>query len=290
MGNQQGVHLVQLDIAWEDKDASRARAERLLDGAPVEPGDLVVLPEMCETGFSMNTERTADRDGSSARWLASLATRHRAWVIGGITVDAPNDRARNRALAIDPDGVIVERYDKIHPFSFGKEAESFEGGTRVARFEWKGAHDDGLVVCPVVCYDLRFPELFRAGRAMGAECFVVIANWPAERAEHWRALLRARAIENQAFVVGVNRAGDDPYLAYAGGSVVFGPRGETLVDAGTDAGVASAALDPGAARAWRSSFRAWEDAKVALLPRIGEGGDLVEGEAGQAPASPGQGG
>lgn len=269
MGSR-SVHLVQLDIAWEDKDASRARAERLLGGARVEPGDLVVLPEMFETGFSMNTDRTADRDGSSSRWLASLAARLGAWVIGGVTVEGVNDKARNRALVFDPRGELATRYDKIHPFSFGKEAEFFEGGDRVARFEWREA--GAMIVCPTICYDLRFPELFRAGRAMGAECFVVIANWPAERAEHWRALLRARAIENQAFVVGVNRAGDDPYLAYAGGSVAFGPKGETLGEAGADPGVVRVELDPAGLRAWRGAFRAFGDAKPGLLPRIGPDG------------------
>ena len=124
MGTSARAHLVQLDIAWEDKQASRARAERLLGGAAVRPGDLIVLPEMFETGFSMNTERTTDRDGSSARWLASLAQSARAWVVGGVAVDGPGERARNRALAFDPDGLLACAYDKVHPFPSGKRPRS----------------------------------------------------------------------------------------------------------------------------------------------------------------------
>ena len=267
------AHLVQANLAWEDKDASRARIERLLEGSSIAPGDLIALPEMCETGFSMNVDRTADDSGQSAAWLASLAERRRAYVMGGITARGEGAKARNRALVFDPHGNEVARYDKIHPFSFGKEAEFFEGGDRVCAFDW---HAQGRVVrvSPLICYDLRFPEVFRACRGLGAELFVVIANWPAERAHHWRSLLCARAIENQAIVVGVNRAGDDPYLAYSGGSVAFGPRGEAMGELGGDDGVLRVEVDAGPVREWRGRFRAWEDAKAALLPRIGPDGRL----------------
>jgi predicted amidohydrolase len=267
------AHLVQANLAWEDKDASRARIERLLDGASIAPGDLIALPEMCETGFSMNIDRTADDGGQSAAWLASLAERHRAWVIGGVTVRGERGKARNRALVYDPHGNEVARYDKIHPFSFGKEAEFFEGGDSFATFDWH-AQGRTIRVSPLICYDLRFPEAFRACRGLGAEMFVVIANWPAERAHHWKSLLCARAIENQAFALGVNRAGDDPYLAYSGGSVAFGPRGEALGELGADDGALRVEVDQSVVREWRERFRAWEDAKLALLPRIGPDGRL----------------
>lgn len=267
---------MQANLAWEDKEASRARIERLLDGASIAHGDLVVLPEMCETGFSMNVDRTADEGGQSAAWLASLAESRHAFVIGGITVRGDGAMARNRALVFDPLGNEVARYDKIHPFSYGKEAESFEGGRAIACFDWH-AQGRTIRVSPLICYDLRFPEVFRACRGMGAEAFVVIANWPAERAFHWRALLCARAIENQAFALGVNRTGDDPYLAYSGGSVAFGPRGEALGELGGDEAVLRAEVDPGLVREWRERFRAWEDAKPGLLPRISERGEIVAG-------------
>lgn len=266
---------MQADLAWEDKPASRGRIERLLEGAGVGQGDLVVLPEMCETGFSMNVDVTADTTGESAAWLASLAERQRAYVVGGITAppSGTSEKARNRALVFDPHGREVARYDKLHPFSFGKEAERFEGGDRVCAFEWPiGA--EKAVVSPLICYDLRFPEAFRACRGLGAEVFVVIANWPAARAEHWKALLRARAIENQAVVVGVNRAGDDPFLAYSGDSVAFDEQGTTLADAGPGAQALRVEIDLKSVRAWREAFRAWTDARSELLPRVGDSGEL----------------
>jgi predicted amidohydrolase len=124
-----------------------------------------------------------------------------------------------------------------------------------------------LTVCPAVCYDLRFPELFRRGLLAGAGAFAIGANWPAARAAHWRALLVARAIENQAFVLGVNRTGSDPHLVYAGGSIALGPKGEVLGELGATPGVLTVEIDPLAVREWRDTFPAWKDARLSFSPR-----------------------
>lgn len=269
------AHLVQHDIAWEEKSASRRLASATLVGASIGAGDLVVFPEMFETGFSMAVERTADSDGSCGAFLADIARTHAATVIGGVVATGADGRARNRALAFSPSGAPLAQYDKVHPFSFGREHERFSGGGAVRVFRWESAGEDALV-CPAICYDLRFPELFRAGRSLGAEVFVVMANWPAERAAHWRALLLARAIENQAFVLGVNRTGADPNVRYAGGSIAIGPRGEVLGEAGAGAEALSVTLDLSVFREWRARFPAWQDAKPGLLPRLGPGG-AIEG-------------
>lgn len=283
------AHLVQHDIAWEDKGASRRLALGALDPSRVEPGDLVVFPEMFETGFSMRVERTCDADGAGAATFSTLARERRATVIGGVTALEADGRGRNRALAFGPDGSLLARYDKVHPFSFGREHERFSGGGAVATFRWGGllraaaapgatspgtTSDGGALVCPAICYDLRFPEIFRAGRGLGAEVFVVMANWPAERAAHWRALLIARAIENQAFVLGVNRVGADPNVKYAGGSIAVGPRGEVMEEAGAEVTTVRVALDFAVFREWRAKFPAWADAKPGLLPRLGSDGAI----------------
>ena len=268
------AHLLQTDIVWEDKPANRARVQTLVRGAGVAPGDMIVLPEMFETGFSLNVDATHDNEGEGARWLSDLARAHGAYVVGGVTMRAPDGKGRNRAFCVAPSGEPVASYDKLHPFSYGREGERFLGGDRVRTFAWRAhAGDEGaLIVQPTICYDLRFPELYRAGRAMGAHVVVVIANWPAARTAHWRALLTARAIENQACVIGVNRCGRDPHLAYDGASMVIGPKGETLGDAGADEGVLSVEIDPGAIHAWRAEFPAWRDARAAILPRLGPDG------------------
>lgn len=255
------IHLVQLDIVWERKEANHERVRALLGEASVGPGDLVLLPEMFDTGFSLNVSVTADDDGESRGFLSGLARELGAFVQGGITArPLPESRmARNRSLTFSPDGRLLASYDKMHPFSFGREPERFEGGGQVVPFFLAGAR---MTVCPAVCYDLRFPELFRVGLDHGAAMFTVIANWPAARREHWRVLLRARAIENQAIVAAVNRTGSDPHLVYAGDSMVVGPRGEILLDAGSEEGVWSCELEGRLVDEWRREFPAWRDRKL----------------------------
>ncbi|MEM9082009.1 MAG: nitrilase-related carbon-nitrogen hydrolase [Planctomycetota bacterium] len=256
------VHLVQHDIVWEDKAANHARVRSLVDDAEIGRGDLIVLPEMFDTGFSINLEKAEDGDGRSAGFLAGLAADKGAMVVGGISVKE-GDRGRNRALVFGCAGETVAAYDKVHPFSFGREGERFDGGREVVVFDWAFADGGVCRVQPAVCYDLRFPELFRAGLDRGAEAMVVIANWPRPRQDHWRTLLKARAIENQCFVMGVNRTGRDPHLAYAGGSVVFDPRGEMIGEMGEEEGVLSVELDRRRLDQWRKAFGAWLDRKFS---------------------------
>lgn len=255
------AHLVQLDIRWEDREANFARVDGLVESAGVNAGDLVVLPELFDSGFSLNTAATEDNAGMTAGFLSSLARRHGVLVQGGRTVlPAGGSRALNMMSVIDERGLTRVEYAKIHPFSFGKEPEAFVGGDEVVTYRWA----DALTCCPAICYDLRFPELFRRGMLMGAEAFVIGANWPSTRQEHWRALLLARAIENQAFVIAVNRTGNDPYLPYAGGSLVVDPLGRVLAEAGAEETVLSSEIDPGVAHDWRARFSALADAR--LLP------------------------
>ncbi|MEX2218244.1 MAG: nitrilase-related carbon-nitrogen hydrolase [Phycisphaerales bacterium] len=282
------AHLVQLDITWEDRQANFDRVERLLSGgrAEVREGDLVVLPEMFDTGFSLNTGSTADRDSATLRYLTQLAGDLKVTVQGGRTVvpkgspPLPPLLAENRAPIIGPDGRLIAEYAKVHPFSFGREPERFRGGTEVLTYPWEAAPPDGhspLTVCPAICYDLRFPELFRRGLLKGAELFAVGANWPdtGGRQHHWRALLIARAIENQAFVLGVNRTGRDPTLNYVGGSIAIGPRGEVLGELGPEEAVLSVEINPRDLRAWRETFPAWRD--IRLIAGSGSGGGSASG-------------
>ncbi|TVQ33512.1 MAG: carbon-nitrogen family hydrolase [Phycisphaeraceae bacterium] len=273
------VHIVQSDIVWEDKAANHAHVREMLVGVGVAKGDLVVLPEMFDTGFSLNVERTHDGDGVSAAFVSELAKRLGAFVQAGVTAMGADGMGRNRCLVFSPGGEEIARYDKVHPFTFGREGERFAGGDRVTTYQWsEGEAAAGLRVCPAVCYDLRFPELFRAGLGLGAEMFALGANWPAPRAAHWRALMIARAIENQAFTMGANRCGEDPFLAYSGGSIVVSPEGEVLGEAGAEALVLSLDVDPEAVRSWREKFPAWRDGRADLLPRLGDDGKIGGGQ------------
>jgi len=261
------AHLIQMDLAWEDKPANHARAREMIADASPTPGDLVVLPEMFDTGFSFKIERTLDADDATLRCLTDLAREFGVIVQGGRTVLASDgEHGLNRCEVVSHTGDVLASYDKIHPFSFGRESERFIGGGGVVTYEWPGpgGGDAPLRVCPAICYDLRFPELFRRGLDQGAEAFVFGANWPEARAAHWRALAIARAVENQAYALGVNRVGRDPALGYAGGTIAVDPTGEVLGELGVDEGTLSVEIDPAGVRAWRETFPAWRDRAAVL--------------------------
>jgi omega-amidase len=249
------VYCCQTDISWENKAANFKRARALLEKDRPEPGSLVVLPEMFATGFSMNVAGIAeDVSPGSEQFLKEIATGFQVFVVGGIVSRGLDGRGLNEALVISPNGQEVARYAKIHPFSLGGELDNYTRGKTIVSFDWHG-----IKVVPFICYDLRFPEIFRSAVREGAEMFVVIANWPNKREQHWVTLLHARAIENLAYVVGVNRAGTDPKFVYPGRSMIIDPHGTALVDAGPAEKIISAEINATAVRSWRRDFPALKD-------------------------------
>ncbi len=215
----------QFDIAWEQKATNLAAVRGMLRSAALPSETLVALPEMFATGYSMNVAAICD-DGKE---VAALAREFGVWLIAGVVRQNAAGRGLNEALMVSPEGVERERFCKLHPFPLASENQHFDAGQRVV-----AVRCSGCIVSPMICYDLRFPEGFRTAVGSGAELFVVIANWPANRHDHWRTLLAARAIENQAYVLGVNRCGSDPNANYAGGSMMFDPRGKILAEAGPE--------------------------------------------------------
>ena len=258
---------VQLDIAWEDRAANHAKVAALLDAARPQRGALVVLPEMFASGFSMNVAAAAEgEEGPTRGFLSKLARERAVWVVAGVArrdetaTDPQACRPRNEALVFDPSGRLVARYHKIHPFFVG-ESTHFAAGSEVVTFDW-----NGMTVAPFVCYDLRFPEIFRVAAVRGAQLMIVIANWPVARVEHWTTLLRARAIENQCYVLGVNRCGRDPYLAYPGASAIFDPGGKMLAQAGDGEEVITADVDVKTVLNYRRDLPFLRDAREDFLP------------------------
>ncbi len=245
------VHGLQFDLAWEDAAANRQTvAERLAAQAP-EAGSLVVLPELFTSGFTMNAAAVAEAaDGPTHAFLSRTAGAAGCWVVAGLAVRGMDGRVTNQAVVHGPKGELVGRYSKQRPFTPGGEAVHYQAGSGPFLFRW------GLVtVAPFICYDLRFPELFReAARRGRPELYVVIANWPEKRIGHWLKLLQARAIENQAYVLGVNRVGADPSHLHPGRSVVANPWGDVVADAGEAAGFVTANLDMVALRDYRTKL------------------------------------
>jgi omega-amidase len=255
------IYGVQLDIAWEEKAANHAKVRRLLEKFRPEKGSLVVLPEMFDTGFTMEVAKVSDeKTRVSRKFLGDLAKELGVWVMGGF-VNSDAKSGRNEAGVFGPDGKEVVRYQKIHPFTRGGEARAYSAGREIRLFEW-----GGFRVCPFICYDLRFPEIFRMAVKRGANLFLVIANWPLPREGHWVTLLEARAIENLAYVVGVNRAGNDPKYVYFGRSRIIDPHGKVIAEAGREETVIIADVEIGVVEAWRKDFPALGDIHSEFIP------------------------
>jgi predicted amidohydrolase len=215
---------------------------------------LVVLTEMYSTGFSMATERVAEpEDGPSTQFLAERARAHDVWICGSIPVRAlAGERPSNRLVLAAPDGTRWF-YDKIHPFSYSREHEYYASGSSFLTVDV-----EGLRTSFFVCYDLRFADEFWA-LAATTDCYVVVANWPASRRAHWQTLLTARAIENQAYVVGVNRVGEAARLSYAGDSMIIDPLGAALATASHTETVISASVDAATVAKVRAEFPFLQD-------------------------------
>lgn len=258
------VALLQLDVDWENVAANHARAARLLGQAATLGARLAILPEMFSTGFSMDGRRIAQPEGGpTEEFLRERAAALGLHVLAGVAEEAEPLPA-NRALLVSPDGG-VSRYTKIHPFSFAGEEKVMGSGREVVTWDV-----EGLRVTPLVCYDLRFPEPFRLAAAE-TDLFAVVANWPERRRHHWSLLLRARAVENLAFVAGVNRVGEGGGLRYLGDSALVGPWGETVVSAAEQETVLVAEVSPEAVADARRKFPALTDRRPESYRRRAAG-------------------
>ncbi len=230
---------VQHDIVWESPAETHERVAPMIAAAVADGARLVVLTEMYASGFSMAAERIAESvGGRSTQFIVDQARGHGVWLAGSVAVRPEGaDKPFNRLVLAAPDGT-THTYDKIHPFSYSGEHEHFGVGNRFLTVDVEGVRTSFFV-----CYDLRFADEFWA-RALDTDLYVVVANWPQSRRSHWQALLPARAIENQAYVIGVNRVGDGNGTPYAGDSVIIDPLGEALAVAAPGEDVITADVDP----------------------------------------------
>jgi predicted amidohydrolase len=228
------ICLVQSRLHWHEPAANREHLEQLVRGAP--GADLYVLPETFTTGFLGDTAATGEgMDGATLRWMRALAAESGAAITGSAALDSPEGR-RNRFLFMEPGG-DVHVYDKRHLFSFAGEDQRYVAGSERVVFTYRGWR-----ICPQICYDLRFPVWCR--NRNDYDLLLVVANWPSARVAAWDALLRARAIENQVFVLAVNRVGEDGKgLAFPGHSAIYDPLGEAVIEPWETEGCRGASLD-----------------------------------------------
>jgi predicted amidohydrolase len=219
------VATISLDIVWQDIKANLKRAEAFVIKAKADGCDVVVFPEVFNSGFIANMAKCCELPNCRTHQsLQQFSLNHLINIVAGFSEKSPNKKANNLALVFDHYGQEVARYSKLHPFNFANEGKYFAYGNETVTFEIADTK------CAVfICYDLRFPEVFRQV-AKDVEVIFVIANWPDSREKHWQSLLIARAIENQCFVVGVNRTGGDGTgLKFNGASMVIDPSGEVLL-------------------------------------------------------------
>lgn len=245
------ITLVQTSLAWEAPADNRRHFDEILQDAGTT--DLVVLPEMFSTGFSMASSRLAEpANGETAQWLLAHAARLDAVVCGSVITE-DGRRYLNRLLWAQPDGNI-RHYDKRHLFRMSTENENYSAGQDRLVFTLRDFR-----ILPQICYDLRFPVFAR--NRNDYDLMLNVANWPAARRHHWQSLLTARAIENQVYVVGLNRVGTDGnQVAYAGDSAVIDFSGDRLLDLGDRDATESLTLDLCELTRYRDDFPAWRDA------------------------------
>lgn len=220
--NTLNIALVQTDVHWEDKAKNLAMYSEKFATLKT-PVDIVILPEMFSTGFSMNPALLAESmQGESVQWLKDMAKANNTAIIASLII-AEDNKYYNRLLWVDAQGNI-EKYDKKHAFSMGNENLHYTSGNEKLIINYKG-----WKIAPFICYDLRFPTWCR--NTVDYDILVFIASWPHRRSAHWRALLLARAIENQAFTFGVNRVGyDGNEIYHSGYSTAINPAGEILTE------------------------------------------------------------
>ena len=251
------VTLIQSDLVWENIEANLARFDAVINQV-TEHTHLIVLPEMFSTGFSMNANQQAESmEGRAVAWLRRKAQAKDAVLTGSLMIEEKG-LYFNRLVWARPDG-SVDTYDKRHLFRYAGEDEIYTAGKAQITLEcnrWR--------IRPFVCYDLRFP-IWTRNLNQAYDLAVFVANWPARRSAHWRALLLARAIENQSYVIGVNRVGiDGNGLAHDGYSTAIAPTGEILMEAVKKESVHTVTLQRDLLDQYRKEFPAWKDADADL--------------------------
>ena len=221
MSAQLNISIIQPDIAWEDKAANLRQYATYIEGIK-EKKEIVILPEMFSTGFSMAPEQLAEpMSGATVQWMMDMSRKHRCILTGSLIIE-DEGKYYNRLLWVQPDG-NVGHYDKRHLFGYADEDKHYSPGNKKLIAQVKG-----FKLCLLVCYDLRFPVWVR-NQGDDYDAIVYVANWPERRSLAWKTLLQARAIENISYVIGVNRVGiDGKDINYNGDSSVFGPLGETI--------------------------------------------------------------
>lgn len=254
------IAICQYNIKWEAKTENLERASSFIKAAASKHADIILFPEMSLTGFSMNILNTGETVDNTVKQIRRLAKAN-GICIGIGWVRLSGSKGENHYTIIGNTGEVISDYVKIHPFSYAKEDDYFASGDMLTHFDICG-----MPCSNFICYDLRFPEIFQAVSDR-AKLIIVPANWPKRRAEHWKCLLRARAIENQVYIVGINCVGKVGDLDYSGDSCVINPQGDILCTLSEEEGLLYQEIKDNVQR-YRDSFRVKDDRKAEWYKKI----------------------
>jgi len=258
------IALVSLNQFWEDKSKNQIQVENFVKKSTILGSGLVIFPEMTLTGFSMNISRIAEDKFNSATlyWFSTLAKKYHLNIIFGYVELGESQKGLNKLIYMNKDGKIDGEYCKVHPFSYVNENDYFIPGKEIVTNQI-----DNAILGFSICYDLRFPEIFQV-MSEKATIIVNIANWPKKRVKHWKVLLQARAIENQVFMIGVNRTGiDGNNIEYEYSSSIFSPNGDELIPEFLEKELSVYSIDPELAIKNRKEFPVKKDRKSEFYKR-----------------------
>lgn len=252
------IACLQMDIAFGEPIKNYENATNLIKKAMEQKPDIIVLPELWTTGYDLTRlEKISDKNAiETIMFLKSAAKNFQVHFVGGSIANQEETGIKNTLLVISKDGNLVHQYNKLHLFRLMDEHLYLEAGKEKGLFELENHQFAG-----VICYDIRFPEWIRSHTAEGAEALFVVAEWPALRLPHWKALLIARAIENQCYVIACNRSGSDPNNQFAGHSLIIDPWGEVLSEADEHEGIISAEIDLDFVKDIRKKIPVFDDRK-----------------------------
>lgn len=253
--------LAQMDIVWEDTPANMDKCQEFIKLAAKSKVELILFPEMILTGFTMNIDKLNIPEDRIINWFKDKAIKNSINIGFGYAIKEKT-KGINKFAIVSKEGLLLANYTKMHPFSYGGEDRKYDKGEEICF-----CNIESTKITPFICYDLRFPEIFQIA-SKTSKLITVAANWPKSRQEHWLTLLKARAIENQCFIAGINRVGIGDGIEYDGASVIINPLGEILNDINSREILIIEEIDFNLVNEIRDSFSLKDDRREELYNRL----------------------
>lgn len=255
------IGLAQMDIAWEEPSLNKDKCQIFINLAARKKAEFILFPEMVLTGFTMNMDKLILSEEEIISWFKDEAIENNINIGFGYAVKE-GTKGINKFAIVSKEGKLLANYIKIHPFSYGEEDKKYHKGEEIC-----SCNIQSIKVTPFICYDLRFPEIFQIA-SKTAKLITVAASWPRSRQDHWLTLLKARAIENQCFIAGINRVGIGDGIEYGGASVIINPLGEILNEINSTERLIVEEIDFNLVNELRDSFSLKEDRREELYNRL----------------------